>query len=422
MNNPLLRILKSGKAESDSKEGGPGSGRYPAGSGSEDHGVTQEPNGQIKLKTPKNVDQAISQLKKVETLFDAAKKNYDSLPSGHPEKVMAGLKMDHANKQLGRAISNGKKFLKAKKESEGVVTPDDNQGINVKHWFYGAMERLAPKGKRESHLQYEEPTGTLNTSPSPQTPEEIIAQNPEIGASTLLNLLKSKGYEIKAPVTEADSSSTLVAQTRESSVDSEPGRKHLSFRTRLVEASYKDDGIGPTKFRVILLKEGMGNSRDAYYYSRDAIISAVTVFEGRKIYSDHPSLAEEETRPERSVRDILGYFESVGAEEQPDGCMALVGDAAHPMLPYLAQGAGMAIEDAAELALQLNQATAADVPQRLQQFAQARWQRNARVQMRAVRNGEIFHARGPLRWGRDAGLRVMGSTLMDVPWLYSARF
>ena len=112
-----------------------------------------------------------------------------------------------------------------------------------------------------------------------------------------------------------------------------------------------------------------------------------------------------------------------GPQEHVQGRIALLGDAAHPMLPYLAQGAGMAVEDAAVLGDQLSVASGGgDVPTCLQQFAQARWQRNARVQMRAVRNGEIFHARGPLRWGRDAGLRVMGSTLMDVPWLYSARF
>ena len=81
----------------------------------------------------------------------------------------------------------------------------------------------------------------------------------------------------------------------------------------------------------------------------------------------------------------------------------------------------MAMEDAAELALQLNQATAADVPQRLQQFAQARWQRNARVQARAVRNGQIFHTTGLMRVGRDLGLRLMGARLMDVPWLYGYR-
>ena len=107
-----------------------------------------------------------------------------------------------------------------------------------------------------------------------------------------------------------------------------------------------------------------------------------------------------------------------GAHEHAQGRMALVGDAAHPMLPYLAQGAGMAIEDAAELGVQLTHSKPADVPERLLQFAQARWQRNARVQNRAVRNGQIFHATGPMQWGRDLGLRLLGSRVMDVPWLY----
>lgn len=110
-----------------------------------------------------------------------------------------------------------------------------------------------------------------------------------------------------------------------------------------------------------------------------------------------------------------------GAHEHAQGRVALVGDAAHPMLPYLAQGAGMAIEDACVLGEHLLNADSADVPARLQQFAQARWQRNARVQARAVRNGRIFHASGPVRAARDAGLRWMGATLMDVPWLYSYR-
>jgi salicylate hydroxylase len=110
-----------------------------------------------------------------------------------------------------------------------------------------------------------------------------------------------------------------------------------------------------------------------------------------------------------------------GAHQHVQGRVALVGDAAHPMLPYLAQGAGMAIEDAYELAAQLLGATPAHVPERLQQFAHVRWQRNARVQARAVRNGKIFHATGAMRMGRDAGLRLMGPRLMDVPWLYGYR-
>ena len=106
------------------------------------------------------------------------------------------------------------------------------------------------------------------------------------------------------------------------------------------------------------------------------------------------------------------------AAQHAQGRIALVGDAAHPMRPYLAQGAGMAIEDAAELAHQWTAMAHQDVTQRFAAFAQARWQRNARVQARAIRNGEIFHATGPLQWARDIGLRALGERLMDVPWLY----
>ena len=107
-----------------------------------------------------------------------------------------------------------------------------------------------------------------------------------------------------------------------------------------------------------------------------------------------------------------------GAHQHALGRVALLGDAAHPMRPYLAQGAGMAIEDAAELGLALGAATPADATAALQRFAANRWQRNARVQARALRNGQIFHATGPLRWGRDAAMKLMGERLLDMPWLY----
>lgn len=105
------------------------------------------------------------------------------------------------------------------------------------------------------------------------------------------------------------------------------------------------------------------------------------------------------------------------AAEQAQGRIALLGDAAHPMRPYLAQGAGMAIEDAQQLVASLL-AQPAHVPAALAHYAQTRWQRNARVQARAIRNGQIFHLRGPARQGRDASLRLLGARLLDVPWLY----
>lgn len=118
------------------------------------------------------------------------------------------------------------------------------------------------------------------------------------------------------------------------------------------------------------------------------------------------------------------------AHEHALGRVALLGDAAHPMVPYLAQGAGMAIEDAFVLAKVLTGGgvfartfsglqRAPDVPALLQQYAQQRWQRNAQVQARAIQNGRIFHATGPLRWARNAAMRVLGENLLDMPWLYA---
>ena len=106
------------------------------------------------------------------------------------------------------------------------------------------------------------------------------------------------------------------------------------------------------------------------------------------------------------------------AHEMAQGPVALLGDAAHPMRPYLAQGAGMAIEDAQVLAQCLAHG-AGRVPDRLQAYAEQRWARNARVQARAIRNGQIFHAQGALALGRNWGLRLGGERLMDLPWLYS---
>ncbi len=111
-----------------------------------------------------------------------------------------------------------------------------------------------------------------------------------------------------------------------------------------------------------------------------------------------------------------------GAWQQAQGRVALLGDAAHPMRPYLAQGAGMAIEDASELGVVLARALdpVFEVPTLLQRYALNRWQRNARVQARSQRNGQIFHAGGALRWGRDASLKLLGERILDLPWLYGA--
>lgn len=110
-----------------------------------------------------------------------------------------------------------------------------------------------------------------------------------------------------------------------------------------------------------------------------------------------------------------------GAHQMASGRIALLGDAAHPMRPYLAQGASMALEDAQELGRCLGMVRdhGIDVETALHRYALERWQRVARVQRRARRNGMIFHATGLLRMARDLALRSAPITrVMDLPWLY----
>ncbi|GAA6141836.1 FAD-dependent monooxygenase [Hydrogenophaga sp. 5NK40-0174] len=107
------------------------------------------------------------------------------------------------------------------------------------------------------------------------------------------------------------------------------------------------------------------------------------------------------------------------AAEHAEGPVALLGDAAHPLRPYLAQGAAMALEDAWTLGRMVHTgAKTPDWPVLMKAYAQTRWARNARVQARSARNGTIFHAGGLLRWGRNLAMSALGEKLMDVPWLY----
>ena len=50
------------------------------------------------------------------------------------------------------------------------------------------------------------------------------------------------------------------------------------------------------------------------------------MFEGKKCYANHPSLSDEQNRPERDVREIIGHFENVGYQESDDGQGMIVAD------------------------------------------------------------------------------------------------
>lgn len=100
----------------------------------------------------------------------------------------------------------------------------------------------------------------------------------------------------------------------------------------------------------------------------------------------------------------------------------LIGDAAHAMMPFAAQGAAMAIEDAFELAGTLA-GTTLPMPQALAAFEALRLPRIEKARKRASLNRFAYHATGPVRLARDFvfSTRPTEAFLKDFDWLYGYR-
>ncbi|SDR92529.1 FAD-dependent monooxygenase [Bradyrhizobium canariense] len=119
-------------------------------------------------------------------------------------------------------------------------------------------------------------------------------------------------------------------------------------------------------------------------------------------------------------------FTLAGGGEWTNGAIALLGDAAHAMLPFAAQGAGMAIEDAAILAKCLGESQHEGGPAisaAMQRYARLRQPRVARVQRFARQTGRIYHLTGPAAYARDLAIKTMGPQRMLArqSWIYDWR-
>ena len=102
------------------------------------------------------------------------------------------------------------------------------------------------------------------------------------------------------------------------------------------------------------------------------------------------------------------------------GAVTLLGDAAHPMLPYLAQGAAMAIEDAAVLGERLAE-TPDDPDSAMRRYERQRRRRTARAWRAARRNGTVYHMGGAEAFLRTLAIIAMGGgrrLLRRYDWLY----
>lgn len=100
------------------------------------------------------------------------------------------------------------------------------------------------------------------------------------------------------------------------------------------------------------------------------------------------------------------------------GRVSLLGDACHPTLPFMAQGAAMAIEDAAVFAACL--AGGGDLPARLARYEHLRRERTAGIQLGSRRNATLFHLSGSAAEARNESMRQRGPRPMDDIYGYDA--
>jgi 3-hydroxybenzoate 6-monooxygenase len=168
--------------------------------------------------------------------------------------------------------------------------------------------------------------------------------------------------------------------------------------------------------------------RTGELYNLVAVFHSNRYEEGWDSYGDPAELHERFASTCAPVRALLAKIESwrmwvlcdrPPIKEWSKGRITLLGDAAHPMLQYLAQGAGMSIEDAVCLA---DQAVAADgdYAKAFRAYQQIRYLRTGRVQIMARVYGEFYHAGGVAKELRNMmlGSRTPDEAMAGMEWLY----
>jgi 2-polyprenyl-6-methoxyphenol hydroxylase-like FAD-dependent oxidoreductase len=175
-----------------------------------------------------------------------------------------------------------------------------------------------------------------------------------------------------------------------------------------------------------------------YYVRRGALVNWIAHFEtdwreeSWSVESDwreaaeafagwHPTLAELFSRTERCYKWAL--YDRDPLPRWTSGRVTLLGDAAHPMLPYLAQGAAQSVEDGYVLADMLAQHRE-DAPAALQAYETARRPRTSRIQLHARERGKINNSTSAFqRFKRDLGYRIKKlirpkEHTYSIEWIY----
>jgi salicylate hydroxylase len=171
-----------------------------------------------------------------------------------------------------------------------------------------------------------------------------------------------------------------------------------------------------------------------YPMRRGELFNLVAVFhsskydEGWNTFGDTAELQERFAQATPQVRALLEKIETwkmwVLCDREPvknwtDRRVTLLGDAAHPMLQYLAQGAGQAIEDAVVLRESLRH-THGNWTDAFQKYQATRYLRTGRVQLTARFYGDIYHAAGVQRELRNQMFQSVTESagFAGLKWMY----
>jgi 2-polyprenyl-6-methoxyphenol hydroxylase-like FAD-dependent oxidoreductase len=207
---------------------------------------------------------------------------------------------------------------------------------------------------------------------------------------------------------------------------------HIAYRAVLKRDEVPADLWQPD----VILWAGPRTHLVHYPLRRGELYNLVAVFHSDRYFEGWNAEADAEVlwahfkgqRPEvlRMLERIETWRMWVLCDREPikdwsQGRVALLGDAAHPMLQYLAQGACMATEDAVWLAEKVAEEPH-DLPAAFKAYVQGRYLRTARVQIMARVYGDFYHARGPAAELRDQmlGGRSAEQSYDGMAWLYGA--
>jgi 3-hydroxybenzoate 6-monooxygenase len=224
----------------------------------------------------------------------------------------------------------------------------------------------------------------------------------------------------------------MWSRTREKIIGDGPPRVsgHIAYRAVLRREEVPDDLWRPD----VVLWAGPRTHFVHYPLRRGTLYNLVAVFHSDRYVEGWNAEADADElwahfrgqRPEvlRLLERIETWRMWVLCDREPikewsRGRVTLLGDAAHPMLQYLAQGACMATEDAVWLAEKAGEQPD-DLPAAFKAYQQQRYLRTGQVQIMARVYGEFYHARGVTAELRNQmlGSRTPDQSYDGIAWLY----